>query len=210
MVAAESLQAALEATGMLLIQDRSFPNVVALVTGETLRGSWWAHPRSHEIFGCLTVLAGLPDVMVTKLVQKKVTFVHRRLWHAVLSVASARDPWQFEGLSREARDLLAEVERNGTALASGPESAELEHRLLVHGDQIHTESGKHKTRLETWPTWSRRTGCGPPGPPNLARIELETCVRDLGFQIESLPWHHNERKRSRRIGVARKRPDGVE
>ena len=158
----------LKKEGLLLTQDRTFPNVVAIVTGETLRGSWWAHPRCHEIFACLKAIAADPDVMVTKLIQGKVTFVHRRLWKAVLSVAMARDRWQTEGLSREAGALLEQVEREGTVQTSGPPSAELEQRLLVHGDQIHTESGKHKTRLETWPAWAKRCGCEPAGPSSSA------------------------------------------
>ena len=189
----QRLLAALETGGLLMVQDRTFPNVVALVTGEPLRGSWWAHPRCHEIFRSLSDLAAAPDVMVTKLVQAKVTFVHRRLWKSVLSVAMARDPWQLEGLSPAARVLLDQVEREGSLEASGPESAELEHRLLVHGDQIHTESGKHKARLETWPAWSLRSGCGPAGPAAVGRSELEMSVRNLGFPVDCLPWrgrHH--------------------
>ena len=84
--------AALEATGLLLVQDKSFPNVVTLVTGETPRGSWWAHPRSHEIFRSLSAIAADPAVLVTKLIDRKVTFVHQRLWPAFLSVASACAP----------------------------------------------------------------------------------------------------------------------
>jgi hypothetical protein len=89
---AAHLLTALEATGLLLIQDRSFPNVVNIVTGEALRGSWWAHPRSHEICRCSSAMAADPAVLVIKLIERKVTFVHRRLWPAILSVASARDP----------------------------------------------------------------------------------------------------------------------
>jgi len=191
----QRLLAELESGGLLLVQDRSFPNVVSLVTGETLRGSWWAHPRCHEIFRCLTAVAEASDVLVTKLIQGKVTFVHRRLWKAVLSAAMARDPWQVEGLSPTAAILLEQVERDGTAQASGPESAELEQRLLVHGDQIHTESEKHKTRLETWPAWSLRSGCVPGGPAELGRSDLERTVRDLGLPLDGLPWRaHNRRK----------------
>jgi hypothetical protein len=189
------LLAALAKEGLLLTQDRSFPNVVAIVTGETLRGSWWAHPRCHEIFGCLSFIAAHPDVMVTKLIEGKVTFVSRRLWQPVLSVAVARDRWQTHGLSREAGALLEEVESKGTVQASGPESAELEQRLLVHGDQIHTESGKHKTRLETWPAWALRCGCETAGPAELGRQEIETAVRDLGRVLECLPWRKFERNR---------------
>ncbi len=196
--------AALEATGLLLIQDRSFPNVVNLITGETPRGSWWAHPRSHELFRCLSAIAADPGVLVTKLIDRKVTFVHQRLWPAVSSVAMARAPWQTDRLSKEASLLLDQVEREGQIEASGQESAELEHRLLVHGDQIHTESGKHMTRLETWAAWSRRSGSGPPGPPEVARADLEKCVEDLGFPTDSLPWHHYERKRPGKHGSRKK------
>jgi hypothetical protein len=194
MDAKHQLLTMLEQGGLLLVQDRSFPNVVAIVTGETLRGSWWAHPRCHEVFACLNMIAAAPDVMVTKLIQGKVTFVHRRLWKAVLSVAVARDRWQTIGLSREAGALLEQVEREGTLQASGPESAELEQRLLVHGDQIHTESGKHKIRLETWSAWALRSGCEPAGDAAAAQAELEKCVRRLEFPVSSLPWYHFERK----------------
>jgi hypothetical protein len=195
MDAKHQLLTALEQQGLLLVQDRSLPNVVAIVTGEALRGSWWAHPRCHEIFGCLNTIAADPDVMVTKLIQRKVTFVHRRLWKAVLSVAVARERWQTHGLSREAGALLDQVEREGTLQASGPESAELEQRLLVHGDQIHTESGKHKIRLETWPAWALRCGCGTAGPAELGRQEIETAVQNLGSTLGCLPWRKFERPR---------------
>jgi hypothetical protein len=201
MDAKHQLLTTLAERGLLLTQDRSLPNVVAIVTGETLRGSWWAHPRCHEIFGCLSFIAAHPDVMVTKLIEGKVTFVHRRLWQAVLSVAMARDRWQTHGLSREAGALLEEVERNGSIQASGPESAELEQRLLVHGDQIHTESGKHKSRLETWPAWALRSGCEPDGPAEIGRREIETVVRDLGGVLECLPWRKFERNRKSGFSV---------
>ena len=193
MDAKHQLLTTLEQRGLLLIQDRSFPNVVAMMTGETLRGSWWAHPRCHEIFASLNAIAADPDVVVTKLIQGKVTFVHRRLWKAVLSVALARDRWQTEGLSPEAGALLEQVEREGTVQASGPESAELEQRLLVHGDQIHTESGKHKIRLEAWPAWALRCGCDPAGPAALGCQEIETAVQNLGSTLGCLPWRKFER-----------------
>ena len=78
--------------GLLLQQDKVLPNVVALVTGETLSGSWWQHPQARAIFQSLGELADHPDVLLTKLVSGKVTLVHRRLWPAVLAVAIAREP----------------------------------------------------------------------------------------------------------------------
>jgi hypothetical protein len=148
----------------------------------------------------LTDLAAERDVLVTKLIRGKVTFVHRRLWQAVLSVAVARDPWQIKGLSRDAGSLLEQVEREGKVEASGPESADLERRLLLHGQQIHTESGKHKTQLETWPVWALRCGCEPAGPALAAREQVETVVRALGFAADCLPWPETRRNRKSALG----------
>jgi hypothetical protein len=49
--------------GMLLASAKGpVPNVAELVAGEPIRGSWWAHPRSHEIFAVLNELADSPEV----------------------------------------------------------------------------------------------------------------------------------------------------
>ena len=63
------------------------PSLVAAVVGGPVRGSWWAHPRSHEIFRITRAVRAAPSVLVCRLVRGKVTFVHRRLWPAVVRVA---------------------------------------------------------------------------------------------------------------------------
>lgn len=74
--------------GMLLESARGpLPNVAELIVGEPIRGSWWGHPRSHEIFETLNVLADSPDVVRTRLVNGKVTLIHRRVWPALVRVA---------------------------------------------------------------------------------------------------------------------------
>jgi hypothetical protein len=87
---------------------------------------------------------------VCKLLDGKVTFIRRRLWPAMLALAGAREPWQTAGLSREGHALSERVEREQSVESSGPAAKELERRLVVHGDQIHTGSGRHQIRLETW------------------------------------------------------------
>ena len=80
--------AALVEHGMLLESARGpLPNVAALVAGEPIKGSWWAHPRSHEIYATLNALVDSPDVVRMRLVGGKVTLVHRRLWPALVRVA---------------------------------------------------------------------------------------------------------------------------
>src|SRR5262245_64834521 len=74
--------------GMLLESARGpLPNVAELVAGEPIRGSWWAHPSSHAIFAAINELAASPDVVRTRLVNGKVTLLHRRVWPAIVRVA---------------------------------------------------------------------------------------------------------------------------
>lgn len=80
--------AALIEHGMLLQSARGpLPNVAELVAGEPIRGSWWGHPASAAIFEALNELAASPDVVRLRLVQGKVTLVHRRLWPALVRTA---------------------------------------------------------------------------------------------------------------------------
>ena len=74
--------------GMLLESAHGpLPNVAELVAGERIRGSWWGHPASHAIFAAINTLADSPDVVRTRLVNGKVTLVHRRVWCALVRVA---------------------------------------------------------------------------------------------------------------------------
>ena len=74
--------------GVLLESARGpIPNVAELVAGEPITGSWWSHPASHAIFGVINELANSPDVVRLRLVNGKVTLVHRRVWPALVRVS---------------------------------------------------------------------------------------------------------------------------
>jgi hypothetical protein len=64
------------------------PNLAEAVAGGAIRGSWWGHPKGHEIFRLAEAISENPDVLVCKLVGGKVTYVHRRLWPALVRLAS--------------------------------------------------------------------------------------------------------------------------
>ena len=57
------------------------------VAGEPIRGSWWSHPAGHEIFAAIQTVRESPAVVATRLVNGKVTLIHRRLWPALVRVA---------------------------------------------------------------------------------------------------------------------------
>jgi hypothetical protein len=63
------------------------PSLAEQLAGAPIRGSWWAHPKGHEIFAVLTVVSEHSDVLVCKLIDDKITYVHRRLWPALVKLA---------------------------------------------------------------------------------------------------------------------------
>jgi hypothetical protein len=68
------------------------PSLVDAIAGETVRGNWWSHPRSKAIFAATRAVRDAPDVLVCRLVDGKITFVHRRLWPALVRSAGRFDP----------------------------------------------------------------------------------------------------------------------
>jgi hypothetical protein len=160
--------------GLLLEADAALPSVVSMIAGEPVRGSWWGHPKGHDIFAACQHLVDHEDVVVTKLVSGKVTFVHRELWAPLLALATCGEPWQVEHLSSDAESVLADVrargpfrtdqyrrERDLDSKAFSKSVLELERRLLVHADFHHTEGGHHAKVLGTWEDWAaehRRSG----------------------------------------------------
>jgi hypothetical protein len=63
------------------------PNLAEHIAGESIRGSWWGHSSGHEIFAALNRVLDSPDVIATRLVNGKITLIHRRFWPALVRVA---------------------------------------------------------------------------------------------------------------------------
>ena len=196
------LRAALEEHGLLLESDARLPSIAALVAGAPIKGSWWSHPKGRAIFAACGLLADDPDALITKLVGGKVTYVHRRLWAPLLSVARAQEAWQTRGLTPKARALLKLVAAEGSiradrAGAKGRDAAELERRLLVHSESEHTESGAHQRVLETWEHWARRAKFRAAAmDPGRGRALLEEALAAMNARsgaLASLPWDEERR-----------------
>ena len=192
----------LEKFGLLLLSDSSLPNVAALVAGEKVSGSWWSHKAAQRIFTISETLEDHSDVLILKLVSNKVTFVHRELWGRIYSIGVAREDWQVSKLSPVAKQLLKALDNQGLLQTNklgkefGPKPAEtareLESRLLVHANQIHTESGAHAKVIETWPTWAERARFrGKASNPASARQFLEQRLTQMNEEFGGkgkLPW----------------------
>jgi hypothetical protein len=184
-----SVFAALKDYGLLLKQDKILPSAVTIITGESLHASWWSHPKSHLIFKVLSELSEHSEVLVTKLLARKDTFVHSALWPALLAVGSARAEWQLRGLSAAATDLLERVDRSASAVrAVGAACKEIQVRLLAPAHEIHTEDGRHEMMVEPWNAWSSRMSCTALTSGDAGRLVLEQAAAKLGAPLHYLPW----------------------
>jgi hypothetical protein len=74
-----------EKHGVVLASARgAVPSLAEAVAGEPIVGSWWAHPKGKAIFEALSEIDDSLDVRCFKLVDGKVTFVHRKAWPALV------------------------------------------------------------------------------------------------------------------------------
>lgn len=79
-----------EEHGVVLASARGpVPSVAEAIAGEPIVGSWWSHPKAHAIFDALSAIDDSDDIRCFKLVDHKITFVHRRLWPALACLANA-------------------------------------------------------------------------------------------------------------------------
>lgn len=191
--------------GFLVESDPKLTSVCSLIAAEPMHGSWWSHPLAPVIFQVNELLEDHNDVLITKLVSGKVTFVHRKLWSEVVTIARAREDWQMKKLSPPVSSLLAQIDSAGSLTTAeavwprqskmklGDAARELERRLLVVGTQFHSESGAHLKLLETWDHWMKRRKFKP------AKISVEAAKEQLDIKLErlnekdeasaKLPWH---------------------
>ena len=77
------------------------PNLAEAIAGEPIRGSWWGHANGAEIFRALGVVDDSPDVLCFRLVDGKVTYVHRRLWAALVRLADAIGEERLTAIKQE-------------------------------------------------------------------------------------------------------------
>jgi hypothetical protein len=91
--------------GIVLESARGpIPNLAEAVAGESIRGGWWKHPKGKDIFAATRAVRDSSTVLVCRLVDGKVTYIHRRLWPALIRLA--------EKLSKES---VAAIQEDHTA-----------------------------------------------------------------------------------------------
>lgn len=157
----KQLRQELEVTGLLLLTDAKLPSLTSIVAGQPVKGSWWGHPQGNRMYNVCNELMNQPDVLVMKLINKKVTFIHQQLWDDLVAIGAAEKYWQIDKLPVANKNLFKLIQAKGEIRADDPGlkksaaeigkvASKLEERLLIYSASIHTESGKHVRLLKSW------------------------------------------------------------
>jgi hypothetical protein len=77
------------------------PRLVEAIAGEPIAGSWWGHRQGRRIFNVLQDVTNSDDVLVCRLIDGKVTLVHRRLWPLLVRIADRFAPARIAQVAEE-------------------------------------------------------------------------------------------------------------
>jgi hypothetical protein len=81
----------IEKAGVLLESGRGPVQALTdAIAGAPIAGDWSENPKAALIGEILRAVRASPDVLVCKLVQGRATFVHRRLWTALVRLAPVK------------------------------------------------------------------------------------------------------------------------
>jgi hypothetical protein len=99
---AEEAAAFVREHGVVLVSAKgAVPRLTEAIVDEPIKGSWWAHPKSHHIFAILQTVTESENILVCRVVDGRVTLVHRRLWPALVRVADRFPPDQIAQVREE-------------------------------------------------------------------------------------------------------------
>ena len=189
---ARRLLTALDREGILLQHDKVLPSASAIIAGEPVTGSWWAHPMAHPIYDALNALEDAGHALRLKLVAGKVTMVARRLWPEVLAVVTERARWQTDRLTTADRRLLAIVDEAVEPVlldkATRDAGRRIESTLLAFTDEVHLPSGRHAKALLGWERWASGAAIEPAADAAASRATIEAIVHGWGSPRWLLPW----------------------
>ncbi len=88
--------------GVVLASARGpAPRLTEAIIGEPIKGSWWAHAQSHQIYVILKAVTESEQVLVCRLINGKITLVHRRLWPALVRLGDRFAPERLAQVREE-------------------------------------------------------------------------------------------------------------
>ena len=67
------------------------PKLTDFIAEETINGSWWGHAKGHEIFNIFNTMQDDLDLLMCRLINGKITVIHKRVWPAIVRLSSEID-----------------------------------------------------------------------------------------------------------------------
>jgi len=99
MKTAHEALAFVERHGVVLEAARGpVPNLAEAIAEGPIAGGWWGHPRGKLIFRLTRAVRDSADVLVCRVINGKITYVHRRIWPALVRLAPAFKPERLAAL----------------------------------------------------------------------------------------------------------------
>jgi len=156
--------------GIVLVSAKGpAPRLTEAIVGEAIAGSWWAHEKSRHIYATLQAIIESKQVLVCRLVDGKVTLVHRRLWPALVRLADRFAPEQLAQVHDEHTPTGRHVSREV------PYPAWVPPHIMARGKA--TKESRH------WPRSARGCRRRERRPGARAKVEaLQRQVREIHLQ----------------------------
>jgi hypothetical protein len=142
---------------VLMAAKGPVPRLTEWIAGEPIRGSWWAHAKGRDIYAQLSKISDSPNILTCRLIEGHVTFVHRRLWPALVRLADCFPPDAIASI----RDVHTPLGKHVTE--STPFPAWVPQKVLAAGRRLDTQAAYAALRM--FPQLSSRasaTGCASP------------------------------------------------
>jgi hypothetical protein len=91
-----------EQHGVVLVSAKGpAPRLAEYIVGAPIKGSWWAHPQGHAIFALINAVTDSGQVLMCRMIEGKLTMVHRRLWPSLVAAARHFAPEQIAQVLQE-------------------------------------------------------------------------------------------------------------
>ena len=76
------------------------PTFADFVAGQRVT-RWWSHPKGRLIFALTRAIRDSPEVLTCRFIDNKITYIHRRLWPALVKLSGELDTSKLGAIREE-------------------------------------------------------------------------------------------------------------
>jgi hypothetical protein len=77
------------------------PTFVDFVAGKPVKQQWWSHPLGRQMFRLTRIIRDSPDVVTCRMIDGKITYVHKRVWPALVKLSGRFDKKNLAAVREE-------------------------------------------------------------------------------------------------------------